>query len=394
MKVDFDKQIDTILRDLAKENSFTETSPISHLDADELSAFAENVLPAKARLRAMEHLADCSNCRKILTTFFSLNPEAESETIHEEVKTIAAIPPIPWYRQLFAFPTISYAMGALALVLTGMIGFLVLQSTRDSGQLVSKTNEPTVERTKGPSGISSDGDSQTFESYSANSAANSVSTAANSTSAVAPANSSANAPGKPLPTPASAANSNSAAVSGPPEKLAESADRDAKSGKEEVMTKGGRTNDSPAVSQPSAPVNERSQADDMNRQQVMDQNVARNQNNVMMPDGESRRGAPPVPRKKSAPSREDESAGGETSSESALKKDSANKPVATKNIGDKTFRSENRGWVDSAYKGGNLTTVKRGTDDYKKLDSNLRSITDSLGGTVIIVWKNKNYKIQ
>src|SRR6185369_973991 len=38
-----------------------------HLDVDELSSYAENALPAEARARYTEHLADCASCRKLVT---------------------------------------------------------------------------------------------------------------------------------------------------------------------------------------------------------------------------------------------------------------------------------------------------------------------------------------
>ena len=34
----------------------------AHLDPDELSAYAENVLPLAARAKYTEHLAECSRC--------------------------------------------------------------------------------------------------------------------------------------------------------------------------------------------------------------------------------------------------------------------------------------------------------------------------------------------
>src|SRR5437899_12752492 len=39
----------------------------THLDADELSAYAENALPVATRARYTAHLADCGDCRKIVT---------------------------------------------------------------------------------------------------------------------------------------------------------------------------------------------------------------------------------------------------------------------------------------------------------------------------------------
>ena len=41
-----------------------EIEPLSpHLDADELNSYAEGMVPAPARVRYTEHLADCDLCR-------------------------------------------------------------------------------------------------------------------------------------------------------------------------------------------------------------------------------------------------------------------------------------------------------------------------------------------
>lgn len=406
MEVNFDKQIDTILRDLAKGESFAESPPVSHLDADELAAFAENALPSKARLRTMEHLADCSKCRNILSTFVSLNVEAESETVHEEVKTIAAIPQIPWYRQLFAFPNLSYVMGAMALILVGTIGIILWQNGQDSQLNVAKNEESVAEKVKGPSGVSSDGEAPASEVYSANKAANAASNAvaqpaptvaANSNSSVAVSNTTLTDPPKPIATPASIGSANIATGAGPISE-AKKAESDASPviAKEDVASKGGEGkragNEPETYATPSA----RNQTEDnlaTQRVETQSQNRAV-QNTIIYPDGESRdakRNAPPAPpARKSAP-RESQVA---DDKDEAEKNKVEAKPTVYRDVAGKSFRNEKGIWTDTAYKGGSLTNIRRGTDEYKKLDSGLRSTADYVGGTVIVVWKGKNYKIQ
>ena len=68
-------------------------------------------------------------------------------------------------------------------------------------------------------------------------------------------------------------------------------------------------------------------------------------------------------------------------------------PVERK-VGGKTFNNRNGAWYDSSYKGQVTNNYRRGTDEYKKLDGGLRSIADNLGGTVVVVWKDKAYRIQ
>jgi hypothetical protein len=413
MEVDFDKQIDTILRDLAKGNFAAEALPKSHLEADEFSAFAENALPAKARLRVTEHLADCSKCRKILTTLVTLNIEAESETIHEKARTIVAAPAIPWYRQLFAFPQLAFTMGALVLVFGGMIGYLVMQSANEAQVNVAQADK-TTEKTIGPSGAGSDGEGRVVETYSSNSntasstntaaniAAPTANTAANSSSPVSSDNYLTDKQTDPAATPAAPVATAPTTVGPEVEaKTAEKLDADLKTNKdlakEEVVNK--KSGDPPA----SKVANEQTTADDVNvsRQQVQSEapvQMQRNQNNVMMPDGSNQTGRNmplPAPMRKSETRRDDnESRGAESGGERAKNKVAEKKPEVLKTVGSKTFRFENGIWTDSAYKGGSTKSIRRGSNEYKKLDIGLRNIGDSFSETVIVAWGGKNYKIQ
>ena len=91
MKEAKNNEIDLMLRNLARREQSASggLSPEAgtpaakqgqlHLDADELNSYAENALPAAARARYTEHLADCSMCRKVavqlsLTSGATLRP--------------------------------------------------------------------------------------------------------------------------------------------------------------------------------------------------------------------------------------------------------------------------------------------------------------------------------
>lgn len=66
----------------------------------------------------------------------------------------------------------------------------------------------------------------------------------------------------------------------------------------------------------------------------------------------------------------------------------------TRSVGGKTFNNRSGAWYDSAYKNQATQNYRRGTVEYKKLDGGLRNIADTLGGTVVVVWKSKAYRIQ
>ena len=74
MELDFDKEIDALLRKARDDRGvLVGDSPKQHLDADELAAFAENVLPEKTKQFYMVHIADCDRCRKILSSLLILS---------------------------------------------------------------------------------------------------------------------------------------------------------------------------------------------------------------------------------------------------------------------------------------------------------------------------------
>ena len=66
----------------------------------------------------------------------------------------------------------------------------------------------------------------------------------------------------------------------------------------------------------------------------------------------------------------------------------------TRSAGGKTFNNRERVWYDSTYSGQATTNVRRGSTEFQKLDAGLRSIAGNIGGTVVVVWKGKAYRIQ
>ena len=63
-------------------------------------------------------------------------------------------------------------------------------------------------------------------------------------------------------------------------------------------------------------------------------------------------------------------------------------------VGGKTFERKQGVWYDTAYQGRPTINVRRGSEEFNKLEGGLRSIANSLGGTAVIVWGAKAYRIQ
>src|SRR6185369_1233996 len=144
MKQETNNEIDLLLRRLGRRPDISVTDgngDVEHLDADELSAYAENVLPAAARARYTEHLAECTRCRELVAQLSS------AAGVIPAVETVKA--PLPsalrkFLASLFSPLVLRYAVPALGLILVAAIGLFVLrpkQSGDDS--IAQKTEAPT-----------------------------------------------------------------------------------------------------------------------------------------------------------------------------------------------------------------------------------------------------------
>ena len=67
----------------------------------------------------------------------------------------------------------------------------------------------------------------------------------------------------------------------------------------------------------------------------------------------------------------------------------------TRSVGGRKFKRQGNAWVDSKLKSSmSIRTVGRGSEEFDKLDSGLRSIAKQLGGEIVVVWKGKAYRIK
>ena len=375
MEFEFDKEIDALLRQTARsETQFAGNNPQSairnsHLNADEISAFAENALPEKVRQSYVLHFADCERCRKILSNVIALN----SETIPaEETRAVAVAAPIPWYRKLFAYPNLAYTMGALILVFSSLIAFVVLQNNSRNAEV-----SQIAEKQPAGKGMSSDGEAAAPETNYSNSSTANLALNTNSATTLSSNTAMTNTS---MGTSAASPNSNSV--------LNKSTISPNQPAKDEAQ----REDDS-AKNKPNAPENsfmldsvaaEKQERARENKREVETADMAR---------PAPVQAAPPPP-KSDQPTALGTSSRMANELKAAAKKKSATSNDETTSVGGRTFKRTNGAWIDSAYRGQTTTNVSRGSSEYRKLDSGVRSIAENLGGTVIIVWKEKAYRIQ
>lgn len=387
MELNFDKEMDALLRQAARSGEIVSTSTGAHLDADEIAAFAENALPERARAVYIKHFADCDRCRTILSNTILLNREAEAETASSAViaapvtETVEAA--IPWYRKMFLMPNLAYTMGTLVLVFGGIFGFLVLQNLNQGESYVAQSSANKAAE-RAPSAAD---DGTLSEPSESNTAA--VSNAANMT-----ANNSA-----PLSNSMIAANANtsvSSANSASNSALTDQTKSDdeklLRDNKNEIAT-GRKENDfrvDAAENQALAkPAEEKKSADALGETAKQEDKP---QITAATPANPAAKSVPAPP-----PAKDDAK-----SAELSKAKRSVKREETTKQIGGKTFNKVGGVWIDSAYnksESSNMKlpptrTIRRGSSEYRKLDRQVRIIAESLEGTVIIVWKTEAYRIQ
>lgn len=362
MEFEFDKEIDALLRQTAKgESAFASGIPNSnHLDADEISAFAENALPGMAKQRYTAHLANCNSCRKSLSNLILRNPETKSETVHAE-ETAAISSTIPWHKHLFAFPNLAYTLGALVLVFSGIIGFVVVQNMNKSQNAEVSQISEKLQSNNGIFQNNEAAPTPTGFSNNANIASNT------NAASVSSSNSTAEVP---------AMNSNMNIIVSKPSVLPNAApkneprreDNSPTANKENNFQADGTIADTQIEKkQDSAAVNDNSAEDDK---------TLKSETKL------SARQTSELPKAKTLSS----------TLKKAEKSDAANSE--TTRVGGKTFNRRNNVWYDAAYNNQKTTNITRGTSEYKKLDADLRVIVENLGGTVVIIWKEKAYRIQ
>jgi hypothetical protein len=388
MEFEFDKEMDALLRQTAQGETASENPKTKiqnpkplHLDADEISLFAENALPKKLRENAVIHFADCDRCRRILSDLIEQN--SENEIVSAKQAEVFA-PTIPWYRKFFAFPNLAYTLGAFVLVFSGLIAFTVLQSA-DKYQ-TADVSQVSERQTGGGKGMSSDGEAVIVENESSQTGA------PDSMPNTAMSNSMSNAAMS-----NSASSSNSMKSNAQTNSIARSSNANMASNSSAISNKSSVSANTSPKEEARAEVTSKSVSELPLQSRTINNLNAEKRDKVENKAAETSDMTKSAPASTTKPTGRSVSADGMDTSdaESAKAKKMARaQSVETTSAGGKTFNRANNVWVDSAYKNQPAAVITRGTKEYKKLDSGLRSIVENLGGTIIIVWKEKAYRIQ
>ena len=384
MELEFDNEIDALLRKARDDRGVLvgDTAKL-HLDADEISAFAENAVPDSTMQTYVTHFAGCDGCRKTLSSLILLNSEAGIETSSAVSAPVADEKVVSWYRKLFLFPNLAYVMGSLVLLFSGFIAISVLKnSSEKAGSDVSQisADEPAA---SGPNlGFG--------DSYSTANATNSMASSANTYANTMMANASMMANATNTRNPVFAANTAPGNTDSKQSALSATTDG--------IITGG----DARAGAPPPSPKDQPVTMADKNDLAKTDekQKIVVRESEKQLQELKMRETLPPA---KSGPSKLMKVPSRNERDETMMRENDGRakksaKPNASmisnrKQVGGKAFELNQGVWYDSTYRGQSTVNVRRGTDSFRKLDSGLRAIAEGISGTVVTLWKEKAYRI-
>lgn len=401
-----DSEMDVLLRRYAKVgNSLTSGD---HLDADELNAFAAGALPAAARSHYLSHLAGCDDCRRAVTELAAASgrfDQVSVPTTQSETKS--------WWQKigpLFAPSRLRYAAFAAVLIAVVGIGYGIWRKTHERPSVLIAQNERVANE----------------DLRTAPQSQPPVATG------VGTSQSPAVAKAIPQPTPMQYVDQKrpgTTAVSPPPppkEADALARDNTTTSSPANAGANVGSAN-AAAPSYAPAPSVETERADTRNREQqnlglihgpqrgvAIDKNKstddrggdfakARDENNARLQTDQPVAKEEPKDEERAARKRSESkpatltSRSGVIARQEETKSDKAGPPAEadTRSVGGRKFKRQGNEWVDVKLKPSmSVTSISRGSEDFEKLDSGLRSISQQFSGPVVVVWKGKAYRIQ
>ncbi|HEV7700381.1 MAG TPA: hypothetical protein VGO43_09150 [Pyrinomonadaceae bacterium] len=374
MELEFDKEMDALLRK-ARSGTGAAQMASDHLDADAIVAFAEGAVPAGVKSLYTKHFADCDRCRKLLS-HAALSSEPVTEKAAAAVATAPWPPPLPWYSTLFRAPGLAAVMGILVLAFgAGLIYLVTQRNANGPNASIAESN------TSAPAAAPYTGIEDT-SATAANAASNST---ANMNAARMPEIGMSNSAAAVTPNPGAAGTGSGLASGG-------TAANEPNTTLDGVVA-GTDREEKPKAAAPPPPAT--------GAVAGKPEQPAKTETDDRKDDKESsrNRGADEDRAARDSVSLSKKSVGGPLRGAGPVQSQTSNNaqlfemPVSRR-AGGKTFRNDNGAWYDAAYHGQPTINVRRGTDEYKKLDGGLRSIANDLGGVVVVVWKDKAYRIQ
>jgi cytoskeletal protein RodZ len=389
MKEETNNEMDLLLRRLGGRPDISVSEgngDVEHLDADELSAYAENVLPAAARARYTEHLAECARCRELVV---QLSSSAGVVPVVESIKAPAPSALRKFLATLFSPLVLRYAVPALGLIVVAAIGLLVLRQKQNAGESVAQNTEGPAARPFVTPTTPEPETKQFYDEQAKEQAASKPEASgspAKQTAGAAPA-----APPPPVTIDQTASNAvakkedeafaTASPAAAAPKPTVES-EQQAKTEAREEASPPKAANEPPAakakeVATDTVTVEDRNAELDRERSAS-----AKNKTpGTVAGIASLRPGVAAQPQ-------------GQRDDKAGKDKDS----TETKTVAGRRFQKQNGVWIDTAYDSSRTVfTVTRGSESYRALiadEPEIKKIAEQLKGEILLVWKDRTYRIR
>lgn len=138
MRQESNNGIDLLLRQLGRRDEpFSSELDAQHLDADELSSYVANALPAAARARYTAHLADCSSCRKMVAQLSA----AEGVVAARQPASVVAPSGLKSFlASLFSPLVLRYAIPALGVIVIAVVGIVMVRQEQKGSSVALRAD--------------------------------------------------------------------------------------------------------------------------------------------------------------------------------------------------------------------------------------------------------------
>ncbi len=393
-------EVDLLLRSLANHprtaaeqmgSGDGKVAASNHLDADELNSYAEGMVPAAARARYTEHLADCDSCRGIVVSLSQAAGVAVSNV--PEPKATAG-----FWQQLSAFfspAVLRFAVPALMLTVVIGVGLLALRRQQTADFVAQNTPVETpapVNTLKNPTSADVPASSATPQAASGLSDADTTRAQKTATGETEDRKLAAPRPVTELPAESTAAKAPGKddlnfAKDAEPARVSPYAlePKAAPPAPTTVLSDADKRADLAKEAQTKSEDQPTSRDESKQREEEHGPNRARSNiaSNVGSTNVAGRNSGGLMSAKRGP-------------SDANMNKKAAN--VETRSVSGRSFTREGNAWVDTAYESGSGTIkLTRGSEQYRALvadEPGLRAIAEQLNGVVIVVWKNRAYRIQ
>jgi hypothetical protein len=391
MRQETNNEIDLLLRRMSRQDGGSVRD--QHLDADELSSYAQNALPAAARARYMGHLAECATCRKLVTELsLSLRATAAAAVPVETVAAPSALK--KFLASLFSPMVLRYAVPALAVIIVGVIGFAIFRQ-KQSNTLVAQLDErqsaraPATSEAPAPSSSPNTTVNEKAENDTDRVAAKTTTPqrgyVADDAAGSGPAPAGTPAPDN---TAAPVTQAPKVAAAEPPPAKGDIAAENEEQKKQEQKTKDVVTRKEPAPPASIAKAAETGVGFVKPNEQGRDYNAAPQTSTDRVEES-----------KRQAPAERTATFGGANSVRRGRSQTgSADAEVETRTVSGRRFRKERGIWTDTAYDSSTpIVSMARGSEQFRALvadEPEIKKIAEQLDGEVIVVWKGRAYRIR